>query len=120
MPIPHWIVTAVTPRPDYTLLVRFADGQRRTFDAVPLLEKPICEPLKRLDFFLTAHVECGTVVWNDEVDIAPEYLYEQSHSQNLPAPSNPMRGKAAKIEQGHIFSHIKLKPIISPWAGHDF
>ena len=78
MKIPHWIVTEVTAKPDYTLLLHFADGEKRSFDALHLLQKPIYKPLQSPDFFMTAHVECGTVVWNDEVDIAPEYLYEHS------------------------------------------
>ncbi len=31
---------------------------------------------KNPGFFMKAKVECGTVVWNDELDIAPEHLYE--------------------------------------------
>ena len=33
---------------------------------------------KNLSFFLCAKAECGTVVWDDDVDIAPEHLYECS------------------------------------------
>jgi hypothetical protein len=40
------------------------------------LEKPVFSDLKNIVFFLCARVDCGTVVWNDEIDIAPEYLYE--------------------------------------------
>jgi hypothetical protein len=29
-------------------------------------------------FFLQAKAECGTVVWNDDIDIDPEHLYECS------------------------------------------
>ncbi len=28
--------------------------------------------------FLTAKADCGTVVWDDDIDIAPEHLYESS------------------------------------------
>lgn len=75
---PTWTVTAVRPQQDYTLLLTFANGENRTYDARPLLEKAIYASLKNPDFFLTAKVECGTVVWNDDVDIAPEHLYECS------------------------------------------
>ncbi|WP_308578847.1 DUF2442 domain-containing protein [uncultured Oribacterium sp.] len=48
------------------------------FNFLSELQKPIYQQLNDLDFFLTAHVEDGTVIWNDELDIAPEYLYENS------------------------------------------
>lgn len=78
MKTPAWVVKEVTPKENYTLLLTFADGGRKVYDARPLLEKPIYAQLKSLPFFLSARVECGTVVWNDDVDIAPEHLYEQS------------------------------------------
>ncbi len=75
---PAWVVTAVEPNKDYTMLLTFASGEKKLYNAMPLLEKAIYLPLKNLAFFLKAKVECGTVVWNDDVDIDPEYLYEYS------------------------------------------
>lgn len=71
-----WSVIDVKAQKDYTLLITFADGKKGIYDARPLLDKPINEALRNLSFFLTARAEYGTVVWNDEVDIAPEHLYE--------------------------------------------
>ena len=76
MNTPVWVVTDVKPQKDYTLHLTFADVSKKIYDARPLLEKPIFYNLKNIGFFLGAHVECGTVVWNDDVDIAPEHLYE--------------------------------------------
>ncbi len=78
MKTPEWIVRDVEPRSDYSLLLTFANGDRKVYDALPLLEKPIYASLKSLPFFLTARAMCGTVVWNDDVDIAPEHLFEAS------------------------------------------
>lgn len=75
---PKWTVTAVQPQKDYTLLLTFAGGEKRIYNALPLLEKGIYAPLKKLTFFMGAKVDGGTVVWSDEVDIAPEHLYECS------------------------------------------
>jgi hypothetical protein len=75
---PVWVVKEVQPREDYTLLITFEDGKKRIYDAHPLLEKAIYSQLKNLAFFLCAKVECGTVVWNDDIDIAPEHLYDCS------------------------------------------
>ena len=46
--------------------------------ALPLLDKPLFSKLKSLPFFLHAKAEDGTVVWPDDIDIAPEHLYECS------------------------------------------
>lgn len=64
------------PRKDFTLTVTFQDGSVKVFDARPLLELPIYERLRNIGFFMRARVECGTVVWDDDIDVAPEYLYE--------------------------------------------
>ena len=79
MKCPVWVVKNVQPKENYTLLLTFADGEKRVYNARPLLQKSIYHPLKSITFFLNAKVECGTVVWNDDVDIAPEHLYECSY-----------------------------------------
>ncbi len=76
--LPRWVVTDVVAGADYTLLLTFADGAKKRYDAKNLLQKPIYAPLQEPSFFRTAKVECGTVVWNDDIDIAPEHLYECS------------------------------------------
>ena len=53
---PKWVVTAVRPRGDYTLFLTFGDGERRIYNALPLLEKSIYEPLGNMSFFLRARV----------------------------------------------------------------
>lgn len=75
---PVWVVTAVKPQKNYTLLLTFADGTKKCYNAKPLLNKLIYKQLKNPAFFAQAKAECGTVVWNEEIDIAPEYLYENS------------------------------------------
>lgn len=75
---PVWVVTDVQPQEDYTLLLTFADGTKKLYNARPLLDKAIYTQLKSLSFFLSAKAECGTVVWDDDIDIAPEHLYECS------------------------------------------
>lgn len=48
------------------------------YNTHPILEKKMYERLKNISFFLTAKVVGDTVGWNDDVDIAPEFLYENS------------------------------------------
>lgn len=78
MKTPVWVVREVIPQPDYTLLLTFADGKRKVYNARPLLDKAIYAQLKSLPFFLSAKADCGTVVWDVDIDIAPEHLYECS------------------------------------------
>ncbi|MCR5151458.1 MAG: DUF2442 domain-containing protein [Clostridiales bacterium] len=78
MKSPAWVVKAVQPNDDYTLSITFAHGEKKVYDARPLLEKAIYAQLRNPAFFLCAKADCGTVVWNDDIDIAPEHLYECS------------------------------------------
>lgn len=80
MKTPAWVVENVYPKTDYTLILFFADGSKKVYDARPLLEKPIYAKLENMAFFLSARAEYGTVIWNDDIDIAPEHLYECSRS----------------------------------------
>ncbi len=78
MKIPVWVVKEVQPRQDYTLLLTFADGAKKVYNALQLLEEPIYSQLRNPAFFMRAKAEYGTVVWSDDVDMAPEHLYECS------------------------------------------
>lgn len=73
---PFISVTHVAARPDYTMLLTFSNGERRIYNALPLLQKPLYAPLRNVAFFLTAKADGLSVAWNDELDIAPEHLYE--------------------------------------------
>ena len=59
--IPDWAVRDVRAFENYTLLITFASGEVKLYDARPLLEHPLYAPLKDRNFFLTAHVKCETV-----------------------------------------------------------
>lgn len=71
-----WIVTDVKPREDYTLLLTFIDGSKKVYDCKPLLKYGINKKLKDVNFFMQAKVDHHTVMWSDDIDIAPEALYD--------------------------------------------
>jgi hypothetical protein len=71
-------VTDVKASADFSLLLTFSNGEKRSYDAKPLLKEKLYHDLRNPRLFLQAKVLYGTVVWNDNLDIAPEYLYEQS------------------------------------------
>ncbi len=93
MTTPKWIVREVEPRCDYTLLLIFANGEKKVYNAQPLLSKPIYSKLNSLPFFLSAKAECGTVVWDDDLDIAPEHLFETAdvYSPSSSLACSPLR-----------------------------
>ena len=71
-------VIAVETLPDYCLLLTFGNAEKKCFDMKPYLHATVFQPLKNVDFFKQARVNYGTVVWSNDIDIAPETLYDLS------------------------------------------
>ncbi|MBQ2615432.1 MAG: DUF2442 domain-containing protein [Synergistaceae bacterium] len=76
MRTPAYSVKRVEVIEPHCLKVFFADGSIKFCDLTPLLNERPYSPLKDIALFKTARVFVGTVVWSDEIDIAPEFLYE--------------------------------------------
>ena len=76
MPNPDWVVNAVEARENYTLRLWFEDGSVKDFDCKEIFTDKPFEPLQDESFFSRAHLFADTVAWSEEIDIAPEYLYE--------------------------------------------
>jgi uncharacterized protein DUF2442 len=55
--------------------VWFSDNSDGDVDFQPLLDGPIFEPLKNVDFFQRFRLEGHTLVWDNGADFAPEYLH---------------------------------------------
>jgi hypothetical protein len=70
--------TAVKPNANFTLDLTFNNGEQRIFDATAYLEYPAFQALRSTSLFMQARVEHNSVVWNDEIDMAPENLYLES------------------------------------------
>jgi Protein of unknown function (DUF2442) len=60
------------------LRLAFNDGTKKTVDVSPLLNDPVFEPLRDLGYFSQMQLDtvCGTVVWPNGADFAPEALRE--------------------------------------------
>ena len=71
-------IISVEAMENYILLLTFSNGEKRQFNAKPLLELPVYKPLLNYAFFQSARVEHGTVVWPQDIDCCPDTLYEES------------------------------------------
>jgi hypothetical protein len=76
-------VKEVKPLDEYKLLVTFENGEVKLFDMNPYLDKGIFRELKDLSLFKSAKVNFDTVEWQNEADIDPETLYEDSIPYNM-------------------------------------
>lgn len=68
---------------EYKLLLTFENGEVRLFDMSPYLDKGIFREIKDLYLFKSARVSFDTVEWENEADIDPETLYEDSVPYNI-------------------------------------
>ena len=70
-------VCGIRPMEGYKLWLRFNDGTTKIFNFTQMLDKPAFAPLKDVKNFYNVYIDYGVPVWNDgEIDIAPEFLYE--------------------------------------------
>ena len=62
----------------HSLRLSFNDGTTKQVNVRPLLDGPIFEPLREPAYFsrMTLDAACGTVVWPNGADFAPEALHE--------------------------------------------
>ena len=71
-------VKEVVPEKDYTLVLKFSNGDKRRFDMKPYLNKGIFKELKDISKFNTVHVSFDTIEWENEADFDPEVLFKNS------------------------------------------
>ena len=79
---PEWTIEKIIAIDDYKLKIDFVHGIKKIFDCKPLLEKNFYAPLKDKKFFGHVYLSCGGAAWNDDIDIAPEYLYDAGETIN--------------------------------------
>ena len=73
-------VTKVLLEGDYIVSIEFNDGQNGLINFKQELEKDhraIIKELLDLEKFKTVKIKYDTLCWDNGVDLAPEYLYEQ-------------------------------------------
>lgn len=73
-------ILSVKPLDDMMMLLTFSTGEQRLFDATVLI-CPAFEPLSDENIFKNCKMVDGVVTWMDEeIDCAPEYMYENSYA----------------------------------------
>lgn len=82
----------------HSLLLRFSDGTTRCVDLLPHLTGQVFAPLRDPEYFSRVMLDpvCGTVVWPNGADFAPEFLrelpLERTTRQARRSPNTALQG----------------------------
>lgn len=60
---------------DYKILLTFENGEIREFDCEALIDQKPFQVFQDKNYFRRAKIEYGTLIWPNEIDIAPDTLY---------------------------------------------
>lgn len=96
-------IIEVNPNDNFTLTIRFNNGEVRLYDAAPLLQPgTVFAPFRNLENFRRVYLDddhCiswdidpdidSNVVWNNKVDLCPDSCYVDSVPINAPADTPP-------------------------------
>ncbi|MBR1883776.1 MAG: DUF2442 domain-containing protein [Clostridia bacterium] len=77
----------ITPLKDFKLSIQFAEGITKIYDMKKLIENnEIFADLKDINLFNSAKVDIGGygVIWNDDIDISCDELFENSKKIDTP------------------------------------
>ncbi len=73
----YWDVIELKLNENLTLSVRFKDGTSGKVRFMPEHLTGIFEPLNNPQFFSKAFIENGVVSWPNEIDLAPDAMYQE-------------------------------------------
>ena len=71
-------VKSAVPISDHEVRVVFDTGDSGVFDCKPYFSDPYWKRLANPAFFRLVQVEFGTLVWPDDIDMAPEDVWENA------------------------------------------
>lgn len=73
----HWIID-MSYIGGYKLKLKFENNEYKIVNLHPHLEGKIFEPLKNISYFksVTLNRDIDTVVWPNNADFSPDFLYE--------------------------------------------
>jgi len=94
-------VKSVNPLPDYRLSVHFSEGISKIYDVKPLFDKwPVFNKLKTsAGLFDSVSVDSGGfgIVWNDEIDLSCDELFENGKTISTPFDNLMSFGDATQL-----------------------
>ena len=78
---------------EYKLLLTFEDGVVKLVDLKPYLDGEVFEPLKDVEYFKSVRVnsDIDTIVWDNDADFSPDFLYEIGVEQKTKVKSKSNR-----------------------------
>ncbi|MBI4930229.1 MAG: DUF2442 domain-containing protein [Bacteroidetes bacterium] len=89
-------ITAVKANPDFTLVLTFANRQKRIFDMKPYLPIGVFRQLKKYSKFKKVKPFLGSIAWATGQDLCPDTLYLDSkriykteHKESLSVAAEP-------------------------------
>jgi len=71
---------------DYSIKLKFDNGASGTVDLKPTIfndKRKIFEALRNVDFFKNFSLDSWTLVWENQLDLAPEYLYNLLNKKSI-------------------------------------
>lgn len=71
-------VKSVKPLDGYKLQIKFENGEEKIFDLSPYLNVGKFAELKNVSLFNSVVVKFDSIEWANNLDIDPEFLYENS------------------------------------------
>lgn len=77
----------VTALPDYKISIQFSEGITKIYNVKELIEKnPMFKSLKNEKLFYNVEVDVGGygIIWNDDIDISCDELYEKGETIETP------------------------------------
>lgn len=83
-------VDAVEPNSDFTITLKFTNGEVRVFDVKPYLDKGIFQELRNLAAFNSVRPFLGSVQWQGGQDFCPDTLYEDSKPMSELLEAQPL------------------------------
>ncbi|MBR0469364.1 MAG: DUF2442 domain-containing protein [Mogibacterium sp.] len=91
----------VNPLPDFKLSVQFSEGVTKIYDVKPLYARlPAFRTLMdHPELFYEVHVDAGGygIIWNDDLDLACDELYENGEKVDTPFDNLMSFGDATQL-----------------------
>ncbi len=72
----------------YSIMLNFDNGEQGAVDLKATIfndKRKIFEALRNVDFFKNFSLDSWTLVWQNELDLAPEYLYNLLNKKTINA-----------------------------------